>query len=409
MAGRRAVRSIELSVTIVHDAVLTGNLQAIVDRLSQGLPPNGIKFRGKLIDTPNAEAFSIAGGRIYISRKIVALTRSEDEMAGILAHEMGHIVAKHAATETSQNFRKILGVTTVGDSEDINAKWNQYLSSYRRKGMSDGSFEKAYELEEREQLHADSIALYLTTRAGYSSQDFGTFFDRLAETKGNIGGFWANLFGTLKPDSKRLRQIIKNLPVMPPGCVAARTDTVAQYNDWKKSVIDHSVVDVSQQESLPGLVSKRVLAERLRPEVQDIRISPDGKYVAAQDDSNVFVLQRVPLKPVVRFDALDADPVQFTPDSRSVVMLFDAFEASPRVERWDIGAQKRVEVHEVYVRGGCLLSVVSPDGKTLACLSRDTEGTGFLRYDLDLYDVAAGTRELASCEFALKSKPQVSV
>ena len=53
----------------------------------------------KLIDVPTAEAFSIAGGHIYISRKIVAMTRSEDEMAGVLAHEMGHIVAHHAAIE----------------------------------------------------------------------------------------------------------------------------------------------------------------------------------------------------------------------------------------------------------------------------------------------------------------------
>ncbi|MGC2109024.1 MAG: M48 family metalloprotease [Candidatus Korobacteraceae bacterium] len=389
--GDAQAASIEQTVAIVHDPAMTQYLQGIVDRLTKGLPPNQIKFRVKLIESPNAEAFSIAGGKIYISRKIVALTRDEDEMAGVLAHEMGHIVAKHAATETSENFRKILNATQVGDSDDINTKWNQYLSNYRRKGMSEGAYEKWYELEEREQLQADSVALYLTTRAGYSSQDFGAFFDRLAETKGNIGGFWSNLFGTLKPDAKRLRQIVKNLPAMPPGCVATRTETAAQYNDWKKSVIEYSSGEAGRQESLPGLVSKKVLTERLRPEIQNIRISPDGRYVAAQDDGNVFILSRQPLKAVVRFDALDADPVQFTPDSRSVVLLFDAFQASPRVERWDIASQKRVEVHEVYVRDGCLLSKLSPDGKTLACLGRDIESGGFLKYNLDLFDVATGT------------------
>lgn len=361
--GDAEAAGIQQSVTVVPDPALTQYMQAIVDRLAQGLPPSHIQFRVKLIDTPTAEAFSIAGGKIYISRKIVATIRNEDEMAGVLAHEMGHIVAHHAATQMSEQFRKVLGVTQVGDSDDVATKWNQYLSNYRRQKMSQGVYEKAYEIEEKEQVQADTIALYLVARAGYSTQAFETFFDRFAETKGNLGGFWSDLFGVTKPDSKRLRQILKNMPAMPPACVASRADTASKFDLWKKSVIESSTVELARQEALPGLISKKVLTERLRPEIQHIHISPDGRYVAAQDDGNVFILSRQPLKPVVRFDALDADPVQFTPDSRSVVLLFDAFQASPRVERWDIASQKRVEVHEVYVRDGCLLSKLSPTAK----------------------------------------------
>jgi hypothetical protein len=205
---------------------------------------------------------------------------------------------------------------------------------------------------------------------------------------GNTGSFWSNLFGTTKPDSKRLGQIIKNTTAMPQACVSARTDTAAQFEAWKKSVVEYSSAALTRQESLPGLISKRVLAERLRPETQFIRISPDGKFVLAQDDSSAFVLSRQPLQPIFRFDAWDAGSGQFTPDSHGVVLLFDA-EASPRVERWDIGTQKRVDVHEVYVRDGCLTSKVSPDGRTLACFTAGgIDDVGLLKYDLDIYDVA---------------------
>jgi len=389
--GDAEAANIEQSITIIEDPALTAYLQAIVNRLAQNLPSNQIHFRVKLIDVPTAEAFSIAGGHIYISRKIVAMTRSEDEMAGVLAHEMGHIVAHHAAIETSEEFRKVLHVTQVGDREDVTAKWNQFLSNYRRQRMQRGDYEKAVEIQEREQLQADTIALYLVTRAGYAPQAFEAFFDRLAETKGNAGGFWSNLFGTTKPDAKRLGQIIKNTPAMPKACVAALTDTAAQFDAWKKSVVEYSAAALTRQESIPGLISKRVLTERLRPETQVIRISPDGKYVLAQDDSNAFVLTRQPLQPIFRFDAGDADAGQFTPDSRGVVLLFDAFRGSPRVERWDISSQKRTEVHEVYVRDGCLVSKIAPDGKTLACLTRETDDLPFLKFALDLYDVATGT------------------
>ena len=387
--GDAQAAGIEQSITVVDDKVLTSYLQHIVDRLAQSLPPDHIPFRVKLMDVSTAEAFSIAGGRIYISRKIVAMMRSEDELAGVLGHEMGHILAHHAAITTSQEFRKILDVNQVGDRDDVFAKWNDLLSNYRRKRFE--TYDKAIAIEEKEQGQADSVALYLVTRAGYSPQSFEAFFDRLAETKGNVGGFWSNLFGTTKPDSKRLGQIIKNTPAMPKGCVSTATVTASQFDGWKKSVIETSALNVAHEEALPGLISKRVLTERLRPEIQHIRISPDGKYVLAQDDSNAFVLNRQPLKPIFRFDAFDAESGLFTPDSQGIVLLFDAVKGSPRVERWDIATQKRVEVHEVYVREGCLVSRVAPDGKALACLTEDVDANGFLKFDLDLYDVATGT------------------
>jgi predicted Zn-dependent protease len=338
--GEAQAAAIDQTVSTIPDAELTGYLQGMVDRLAKNLPPDHVRFIVKLIDLPNAEAFSIAGGRIYISRKIVAVTRNQDEIAGILAHEMGHIVAHHAAIETSENFRKVLHVTQVSDRDDVFAKWNQFLSNYRRQKASLGTYEKAIEIEEREQVQADTVALYLAARGGYSTQAFADTFDRIADTKGKTGSFWSDLFQTTKPDSKRLRQIIKNTPAMPQSCQMTRTETAAQFNKWRSSVIEYSSASLGHQESIPGLISKRVLTERLRPEIEHIRISPDGKHVLAQDDSNVFVLDRQPLKPVFRFDASDAAGAQFTPDSHGIVLLFDP-KGAPRVERWDIATHPR--------------------------------------------------------------------
>lgn len=388
--GEAQAAGIDQSVSILSDPELTAYLQGIVDRLAKNLPPEHVKFNVKLIDLPNAEAFSIAGGRIYISRKIVAVTKNEDEMAGILAHEMGHITAHHAAIQASEDFRKVLHVTQVTDQDDVTAKWNQFLSNYRRQNASTGTYEKAVEIEEREQVQADTVALYLAARGGYSTKAFADVFDRIADTKGQTGSFWSDLFQTTKPDSKRLRQIIKNTPAMPQSCQMTRTDTAEQFAKWRGSVIEYASAGLGHEEALPGLISKRVLTERLRPEIQHIRISPDGKYVLAQDDSNVFVLERQPLKPLFHFGAADATGAQFTPDSRGIVLLIDP-RGAPRVERWDINTQKRAEVHEVYVRGGCLRSKIAPDGKTLACLTLDTDEKGFIRFDLDLFDVEAGT------------------
>jgi WD40 repeat protein len=380
---------VEQSLAVLQNMALTKLLQDTVDELARPLPPDHIPFRVRIVDSSTADAFSVAGGRIYVSRKIIAVVQSQDELAGLLAHEMGHILAHHAAIETSQSFRKVLGINELSSREDVVARWNEWLSNYRRqRGMS---YENAALLDEREQTQADTIALYLLTRAGYSAQAFQKFFDRLAQTKGRTGGFWSNLFGT-NPDAKRLGQIIKNTPSMPPSCMQASPVTAAAFETWKKSIIESTAADFTHEESIPGLLSKRVLTERLRAEVENIRISPDGRYVLAQDDASVYVVERHPLKPVFRFPAADAEKAQFAPDSRNIVLLFAAVGASPRVERWDITTQKRAEVHEVYVRDGCLLAQVSPDGKTLACLTEgDYDPAGIFKFDMQLYDVEKGS------------------
>jgi len=85
-----------------------------------------------VIDTPEAESFSVAPERIYITRKMVALLRNDDELAGLLGHELGHILAHQNAIIVSQLFREILGVNVVSDRKDISDKLISMFNSIDR-------------------------------------------------------------------------------------------------------------------------------------------------------------------------------------------------------------------------------------------------------------------------------------
>lgn len=386
LLGDSIAGGIQARVHVFRDPALSAPLTSIVHRLWPYLPAGQPEPRVLVFDSPSADAFSIPG-RIYISRKMVAFTRNEDEMAGVLAHEMGHLVAHHSAIELSERFRRVLAISTVGDQADIFALWNQYLNNYRRQQVRSGDIFKAVKQEEREQVQADTVALYLVSRAGYSSQSFVDVFDRLAGTRGNTGSFWSDLFGTTNTDSKRLRELVKSKAPITKACQAPHMEIVADFSKWRSSVIEYA--EAAGTASLPGLVSKRSLTERLRPEIQNIRFSPDGNYVLAQDDSNIFVLSHSPLRTLFRIDAPDAAPAHFTPDSRSIAFHISALEASPRVERWDIATQKRIEVREIFVRKGCLSSSLSPDGRTLACML-NASSESQMAFDLKLFDTATG-------------------
>src|SRR5689334_2211662 len=95
--GDAIADSMASDITVIDDSSLGTHLDELGARIARFLPPNNLRFRFFLIDLSEVNAFSLPGGRIYVARKLVALTRSDDELAGVLAHEMGHIVTHQQA------------------------------------------------------------------------------------------------------------------------------------------------------------------------------------------------------------------------------------------------------------------------------------------------------------------------
>jgi WD40 repeat protein len=345
-------------------------LQKIGERLLVQLPPTKIHYRFTIIDSPESDSFGLAGGHIYLSRKIVALIQSEDELAGLLGHEIGHIVTHQVAIDITRDFRNVLGVTQLGERKDILDRWNQLLDSIAKHPQKHDE-----KREQQEQLIADRLALYAMTRAGYKASAFGDFFDRLAGTKKNTGNFWTDFFGATSPESKRLRELTRSSPPVLPECITAPpADAAVHFPKWQQAVIASK--RAVAKEEIPGLVKKTSLKPPLRGELDQLQFSPDGKYLLGQDESSIFVLTRDPLANLFRIDAPDAKPAHFTPDSHAIVF----YDKELRIEKWDVVTQQRASIHQLTSK--CLDTDLSPTGEVLACVTRD--------FDLQLVDTNSG-------------------
>ena len=359
---------------ILEDPQTTGFLRRVGERLVAQLPPSEMRYQFFVVDLPDANAFTMPGGRIYVTRKLIAFAASEDELAGVLAHELGHSASGQIAADMTRLFREVLGVTSVSDRRDIFEKYNLLLDNAARKP---GAFKRGDREEEGQQYEADRIGIYAMAAAGYDPQAFVSFWNRLTDTRGKTGGWLSDLFGTTKPESRRLREILKGVSTLPPQCVAARSAvSPEEFKQWQAAVV--SLTAPTRGESLHAVLSKTRLDPPLRGDINHLRFSPDGKYILSQDDGGVDVLTREPLKYLFHVDAPEARPAQFTPDSASLVF----YNRDLRVEEWDVAGRKMKSAKELYSREGCIQTALAPDGKTLACLDA--------KYALVLYDVATG-------------------
>jgi WD40 repeat protein len=369
---------LERNYRVIHDDELAARLDLVTQRILAQLPPTPLKFRVILIDSPVVNSFSVGAGRIYVTRKMVAFLRNDDELAGLIGHEMGHILTHQNAIEMTREFHDFLGVDSVGDRKDILDKFNRMLDSIaRNKNALTKTAERDWQQEEPHQFQADRVALYAAAAAGFSPQAFVEFFDRLAQTHGKTGNLLTDFFGATKPDEKRLRELHKSLTLLPEVCRAiAPAAPSADFLAWQASVIAYS--GLGRREHLVGVVSKKPLDPPLRTDITNLKFSPNGEYSLAQDDANIFVFANDPFAFLFRIEATEAHDAQFSPDSQEILFLTQGL----RVEEWNIDDQDRTSVHEMALPDGCLQSSLSHDGKLLACVNRSL--------DFSLLDVASG-------------------
>ncbi|WP_033067770.1 M48 family metalloprotease [Thalassospira australica] len=149
------------------------DLQAYVTEIGEKLvavseTPNE-KFTFTVLDSPVVNAFALPGGYVYITRGLAALATNEAELAGVVAHEIGHVVARHSAQRYSRGvLTQILagGLSVAignGAGDLIGAGASAYLKSFSRE----------------HEFEADMLGIRYITRAGYDPEAMATFLEKL--------------------------------------------------------------------------------------------------------------------------------------------------------------------------------------------------------------------------------------
>jgi len=147
--------------------------------------PN-LEYHVKVVDSPVVNAFAVPGGYIYLTRGILAQLNNEAELEGVMAHEMGHIAARHTVSQQSkQQIGQLLLIGGMIASE----KFAQY-AQYALQGMQ-LLFLKFSRDDERQ---ADALGVEYSSKLGYDAHKMADFFKvlqkmSLSESQGGIPTF----------------------------------------------------------------------------------------------------------------------------------------------------------------------------------------------------------------------------
>jgi predicted Zn-dependent protease len=118
-----------------------------------------------VLDAPQLNAFAVPGGTIFLTRGLVQSMKSEAELAGVLAHEIVHVVKKHHLKAIQKNAQTAL----AGDALSLALERSGRNSESREKLISFGTEMYSRGLDKGDELDADRLGVVIAARGGYDA------------------------------------------------------------------------------------------------------------------------------------------------------------------------------------------------------------------------------------------------
>jgi predicted Zn-dependent protease len=185
--GAQAQAQLRRQLTFVRDSVTVNYVRKFGESLASAARPSPFEFRFYVVEDESVNAFAIPGGAMYVNTGLILAVSDAAELAGVLAHEMGHVTARHVAKMAKRgrntgfvaNIFYILVAILTGNPYLANAggmagqvAGAAYMNTYTRDA-------------ERE---ADALAVETMVHAGWNPEGMVTMFETLKRESGGYSG-----------------------------------------------------------------------------------------------------------------------------------------------------------------------------------------------------------------------------
>jgi len=174
--GRRLVLQIEKELDIIRDPTVQQYVDGIGNRILSRIGQTPYEFNFYVVKSPDPNAFAIPGGHIFLASGLIIMASSEDEVAGVVSHEIGHIKARHIAQRIERS-KKLSLVTIAGILAGVIAGGK--ATGAMTAGAVAAGQALALKYSREDEREADQLGFQYLIKAGYDGWGMVSFLKTL--------------------------------------------------------------------------------------------------------------------------------------------------------------------------------------------------------------------------------------
>jgi predicted Zn-dependent protease len=245
--GKQMAQEVERQAKIIEDPVIA----EYVNRVGQNLVRNSdakVPFTIKLLDSEEVNAFALPGGFFFVNSGLILKAESESELAGVMAHEIAHVAARHGTKQATRG--EIIDLASI--PLIFMGGWTGYAI---RQGLGIAiplgflQFSQSFERE------ADFLGLQYLYKTGYDPTAFVDFFEKMQSLEKKKPGALTKVFSTHPMTDSRIKTAqneIQKILVAKPEYVV----NTSEFNDVKSRLMrlhEYRKVDIDTDSNRPRL------------------------------------------------------------------------------------------------------------------------------------------------------------
>ena len=181
--GQEAAAQVRKQMTVIKDPTLTAYVNAVGKRLmaSQEATASGFPFTFEVIANPSINAFALPGGPMFINTGLLRAVDNEAQLAGVMGHEMSHVILRHGTNQASKANLIELPAMLAGELAGNGSMMGQLAQL----GIGFGADSVLLKFSRTAESQADLMGSHLMAEAGYDPMEMAKFFDKLNANGGS--------------------------------------------------------------------------------------------------------------------------------------------------------------------------------------------------------------------------------
>jgi len=239
--GRSYAQQVETTEKMISDPVVT----EYVNRVGQNLVRHSdskVPFTIKVVDSPEVNAFALPGGFFYVNSGLILAADNESELAGVMAHEIGHVAACHIAREQTRG--QLASIAAIAPSIFLGGwtGYGVYQATNLALPLTFMKFSRSFEAQ------ADYLGVQYMYATGYDPQSFVQFFEKLEAMEKKKTGTIAKAFESHPPSPERAERSQEEIEKILPAREQYVIDT-SEFQDVKSRL---SAIENRHKLKIPG-------------------------------------------------------------------------------------------------------------------------------------------------------------